>query len=100
MIMANQVPQTYEQREGKVARMIEQQSPKIPTDLFLIAAGASVVGSLAIQLATAGRRRRLGLANRGGQLSLFVGQWAPTFLMLGLYNKMLKLAQQEGRLSR
>jgi hypothetical protein len=22
--------------------------------------------------------------------SLFVGQWAPTFLMLGLYNKMVK----------
>jgi hypothetical protein len=59
-----------------------------------------VVGSLLIQLGTAARRRRFGLANRGGQLSLFVGQWAPTFLMLGLYNKMMKLAQQEGRFVR
>ncbi len=23
-------------------------------------------------------------------VSLFVGQWAPTFLILGLYNKMVK----------
>ena len=24
--------------------------------------------------------------------SLFVGQWAPTFLILGLYNKLVKVA--------
>lgn len=98
--MANQIPQTYEQHEGKVTRMIERESKRVPTDLFLIAAGASIVGSLLFQIGTSARRRRFGMASRGGQLSLFIGQWAPTFLLLGLYNKMLKMAQQEGRLSR
>jgi hypothetical protein len=28
--------------------------------------------------------------------ALFVGQWAPTFLILGLYNKLLKLHGSEG----
>jgi hypothetical protein len=27
----------------------------------------------------------------------FVGQWAPTFLILGLYNKMVKLHGSEGQ---
>jgi hypothetical protein len=26
------------------------------------------------------------------EASLFVGQWAPTFLILGLYNKLVKIA--------
>jgi hypothetical protein len=48
--------------------------------LFLWAAGASIVGSLCLQCA--GREHG----------SLFVGQWAPTFLILGLYNKLVKVA--------
>jgi hypothetical protein len=28
-------------------------------------------------------------------LSLFVGQWVPTFLVLGLYNKIVKVAGSE-----
>jgi hypothetical protein len=27
--------------------------------------------------------------------STFVGQWAPTFLILGLYNKLVKVAGSE-----
>jgi len=27
----------------------------------------------------------------------FIGQWAPTFLILGLYNKLVKLQGSEGR---
>ena len=66
--------------EGVVARTIEEQTAKLPSDLFLWAAGASIVGSLALQLS--GRQHE----------SLFVGQWAPTFLILGLYNKIVKVA--------
>ena len=69
-----------EHTEGIVARRIEEQTAKLPSDLFLWAAGASIVGSLALQCA--GRRHA----------SLFVGQWAPTFLILGLYNKLVKVA--------
>lgn len=66
--------------EGSVARTIEQQTAKLPSDVFLWAAGASIVGSLAFQFS--GREHA----------SLFVGQWAPTFLILGLYNKLVKVA--------
>lgn len=66
--------------EGRVARSIEHQTAKLPSDVFLWAAGASIIGSLALQLAD--KRDE----------SLFVGQWAPTFLILGLYNKLVKVA--------
>lgn len=66
--------------EGSVARMIEDQTAKLPSDWFLWAAGASIVGSLYLQ--STGRQHE----------SLFVGQWAPTFLILGLYNKLVKVA--------
>lgn len=69
-----------EHSEGPVTRMIEQQTAKLPSDLFLWAAGASIVGSMALQFT--GRQHA----------SLFVGQWAPTFLILGLYNKLVKVA--------
>jgi len=68
------------QAEGAVARMIEEKTAKLPSDLFLWAAGASIAGSLTLQCM--GRQHE----------SLFVGQWAPTFLILGLYNKIVKVA--------
>jgi len=66
--------------EGVVARTIEQQTAKMPSDWFLWAAGASIAGSLLLQIS--GKQHE----------SLFVGQWAPTFLILGLYNKLVKVA--------
>ena len=70
----------HEHAEGTVARTIEQQPAKLPSDLFLWAAGGSIIGSLLLQFS--GRQHA----------SLFVGQWAPTFLILGLYNKLVKVA--------
>jgi hypothetical protein len=69
-----------EHTEGTVARAIEHQTAKLPSDLFLWAAGGSILGSLTLQFM--GYKRE----------SLFVGQWAPTFLILGLYNKLVKVA--------
>lgn len=65
--------------EGRTATMIEEQTAKLPSDTFLWAAVGSIVGSLAFQ--AAGKR----------EIANFVGQWAPTFLILGLYNKLVKL---------
>jgi hypothetical protein len=65
--------------EGRMARAIEEQTAKLPSDLFLWAAGASILTSLAARVI--GRQHT----------SLFVGQWAPTLLILGLYNKLVKL---------
>jgi hypothetical protein len=64
--------------EGTVARAIEQQTAKLPSDLFLWAAFGSIAGSLTLKL--------MGRSHD----ALFVGQWAPTFLILGLYNKIVK----------
>src|SRR4051794_18282796 len=66
--------------EGMVARMIEEQTAKMPSDLFLWAALGSMGCSLFLQ------------ACNKKEESLFVGQWAPTFLILGLYNKLVKVA--------
>jgi hypothetical protein len=77
-----------EHREGAVARTIEQQTAKLPSDLFLWAAGGSIVGSLLLQCM--GRKEE----------SLFVGHWAPTFLILGLYNKLVKVAGSDSTESR
>lgn len=69
-----------EHEEGSVAKMIEEQTTKIPSDVFLWAAGGSIIGSLIFQ------------AMGDHKNSTFVGQWAPTFLILGLYNKLVKVA--------
>ena len=69
-----------EHAEGRVARAIEQQTAKLPSDIFLWLAGGSIIGSLTLKLM--GKRHD----------ALFVGQWAPTFLILGLYNKLVKVA--------
>jgi hypothetical protein len=70
---------TEERTEGKVARAIESQTAKLPSDLFLWMAGGSIIGSIVLK--AMGRHRD---AN-------FVGEWAPTLLILGLYNKLVKL---------
>ena len=69
-----------EHAEGRVARAIESQTAKLPSDTFLWLAGASIATSLALKIS--GHHKD----------ALFVGQWAPTFLILGLYNKLVKVA--------
>ena len=76
--MAHSVPTRYDHTEGAVARAIEEQTAKLPSDTFLWAAGASIAASATLQL----------MGNR--HASVFVGQWAPTLLILGLYNKLVK----------
>ena len=69
---------TTEYREGRVARAIERQTAKIPSDVFLWTAIGTMVFSV---IAHASNKRETGQ---------FVGQWAPTLLILGLYNKIVK----------
>jgi hypothetical protein len=64
--------------EGRVAKTIEQQTAKLPSDAFLWMAVGAMAGSATLQIL--GKQR----------VSLFVGQWAPTFLIFGLYNKLVK----------
>ena len=76
LIMENINP---EHKEGPVATAIEEQTAKLPSDIFLWAALGSMAVSLALQIA--GTKHR----------SLFIGQWAPSFLLFGIYNKLVKL---------
>ena len=66
-------------REGPIARAIEEQTSKLPSDLFLWIAGGAILGSLTFKLFG-----KNGVAN-------FIGEWVPTVLILGLYNKIVKL---------
>jgi len=68
-----------EHKEGKVATAIESQTAKIPSDVFLWTAIGCMAVSLTLQLI--GRKKE----------SLFIGQWPAPFLILGLYNKLVKL---------
>ncbi len=66
-------------QEGPVAKTIEEQTAKLPSDWFLWAALGSMTVSLGFKIA--GKDDK----------ALFVGQWAAPFLLLGLYNKLVKL---------
>jgi hypothetical protein len=70
--------------EGPVASMIESQTAKLPSDLFLWAALGSMAVSATLKI--------LGKSHT----ALFIGQWAPSFLLLGLYNKLVKLEGHDG----
>jgi hypothetical protein len=67
-----------DKNEGYVASMIEEQTARIPSDVYLWAALGAMGTSLTLQLL--GRNHT----------ALFIGQWAPSFLLLGIYNKLVK----------
>jgi hypothetical protein len=69
-------------REGELARTIESQTAKLPSDVWLWASIGSMVVSLGLQLSDNKKNKAA---------SNFIGQWAPTLLILGLYNKLVKV---------
>ena len=70
--------QMSQHTEGTVARTIEQQTAKIPSDIFLWAAIGSIGTSAILRL--------MGKKNA----SLFVGDWVAPFMLFGVYNKIVK----------
>jgi len=71
---------TAEPKEGRATKATEAQTGRIPSMAYLSAAVGSMVASAALQVA--GKEK----------LSLFIGQWAPSLLVIGLYNKLVKVA--------
>jgi hypothetical protein len=69
-----------DKREGGLARPIEEVTSHLPSDTFLWAAGLSMAASLTLKIM--GHKHT----------ALFVGQWAAPFLLLGVYNKIVKVA--------
>jgi len=72
-----------EHSEGPVAKAIEQQTAKLPSDLFLWAAVGAIAASAVLKIM------------KNDKEALFVGQWPAPFLLLGLYNKLVKLEGSE-----
>jgi hypothetical protein len=64
--------------EGTVARTIEQQTAKLPSDVFLWAAVGSMGASALLRLM--GKKHA----------SLFVGDWVAPMMLFGVYNKIVK----------
>jgi hypothetical protein len=71
------------EEEGAITKMIESQTSKVPSGTYLTLG----IGAMALSwlLLLAGQRN---IAN-------FVGQWVPTILVIGLYNKLVKLEGSE-----
>ena len=74
----SQMSQSQQHSEGSIARKIEQQTAKIPSDVFLWAAMGSIGTSAMLRL--------MGKKNA----SLFVGDWVAPLLLFGVYNKIVK----------
>jgi hypothetical protein len=72
-------------KEGKVAKAIEKETAKLPSDTFLWTAFAVMGVSLSLKL--------LGKDHLG----LFIGQWASPLLIMGLYNKLVKVEGHDKR---
>lgn len=69
--------------EGELTSAIERVTSALPSSIWLALAGVSIAGSLGLKLL--GKDRT----------ATFVGQWAPTLLLLGIYNKLVKLHGSE-----
>lgn len=67
-----------ERKEGPLARAIESQTARIPSDVFLWTSVAAMTASLTLKFL--GRNHT----------ALFIGQWAAPFLLFGIYNKLVK----------
>lgn len=75
--------------EGKTTSIIEQQTSRVPSMTYLVLALGSIALSAGLA-ASAQPQRRFGFSKRL-ELANFVGQWAPTLLAIGIYNKLVKI---------
>ncbi|MCU1318750.1 MAG: hypothetical protein JWP98_268, partial [Edaphobacter sp.] len=73
-----------EVQEDQITAAIEQVTSQVPSSIYLAAALASMAASLSFKIA------------KKDHAALFVGQWAAPFLILGIYNKLVKLHGSDG----
>ncbi|HVN19930.1 MAG TPA: hypothetical protein VMU05_14185 [Dongiaceae bacterium] len=73
------------QTEDRFTGAIESQTSKFPSSMFLGMAIGSMAASLILKIV--GK----------DEWSLFVGQWAAPFLIMGNYNKMVKQHGSDAR---
>ena len=73
----------HEHEEGAVTKAIERYTSQVPSGVYLTGAVGCMAASALLHLA--GRK----------QDAIFIGHWAPAILILGLYNKLVKLHGSE-----
>ncbi|MGZ3743647.1 MAG: hypothetical protein ACXVBQ_07285 [Pseudobdellovibrionaceae bacterium] len=74
------ISKEQEQREGGFTKALEKQTAKIPSGVYL----GLAVGSILLSAGLAMSEKRKNWAN-------FVGLWVPSILLLGVYNKIVKI---------
>ena len=72
--------------EGTLTKKVEKVTARIPSIAFL----GLAAGSMAFSVGLAFAREKKGWAN-------FVGLWVPSFLLLGIYNKIVKTEGSDKR---
>ena len=68
----------HDHAEGPLTRLIEQQTAKLPSSFFLL----TTLGCMAATVVLEYRGRH--------RLSQYIGMWAPTLMVAGMYNKLIK----------
>lgn len=68
------------QKEGELTKRIEEQTAKVPSVGYL----GLAIGSMVLSAGLVIFAQKKEFAN-------FVGLWAPSFLLIGIYNKLVKL---------
>lgn len=64
--------------EGELSKEIEERTAEIPSDVYLWTAVTTMGVSLTLK------------CFKQDNMALFVGQWAAPFLLMGVYNKIVK----------
>jgi len=73
-----------EVQEDQITAAIEKCTSQVPSSVYLGLALASMAVSVVLQV------------SKKQHESLFVGQWAAPFLILGIYNKLVKIHGSDG----
>jgi hypothetical protein len=74
--------------EGRATRNVEERTAQVPSMGYL----ALAVGSMAASAAFFAMRKK--------EVSHFIGQWAPSLLIIGVYNKLVKIENELGLIRR
>ncbi len=70
--------------EDRITGVIESQTSRIPSSGYLAAAFGAIAVSAILKIA------------RKDDWALFVGQWPAAFMLMGVYNKMVKQHGSDG----
>jgi hypothetical protein len=72
--------QVKSRKEGQLTRKLERITAMLPSTTWLALAGVSIAGAFGLRIA--GKNHT----------AILVGQLAPSFLLAGIYNKLVKIS--------